>query len=229
MTKQHEAHEAHKGAHAEAKAAPVAPTLGQGLAAASAPAKAEATEVTLTDGRTATFGVRSLLNKTLVEVDGKPAVQMDFKNGETRTFIVPDALFAKFAAHGLSQKLGDLFSGIKATQERQNSGEFTQEDAIAAIDQTYAAYVRGEWAERSVGSGESGLGDLARALVTVSGKSGKEVTEYLSKMPAAEKTALRKFGPVADAIKAIVAEREAKQGKKAAGIDAAALLGGLLA
>ena len=90
------------------------------------PVKKEPTinTVTLTDGRIVDFvGKRKLLKASEVTPDGKIQTTLDFVNGETRTFTIPDALLAKFASHGAEQKLGDEIAGVDDI-----------EDAVMAID-----------------------------------------------------------------------------------------------
>ena len=68
--------------------------------------------VTMTDGRVVDFaGKRKLLKESSVSADGKVQVRLDFRNGETRLFTLPDSLLTKFAAHGAEQKLGDEIAG----------------------------------------------------------------------------------------------------------------------
>jgi len=79
--------------------------------------------VTMTDGRIVDFaGKRKLLKESSVNADGKVQVRLDFRNGETRLFTLPDALLNKFAAHGAEQKLGDEIAGLTDTVKREANG-----------------------------------------------------------------------------------------------------------
>ena len=60
--------------------------------------------VTMTDGRVVDFpGKRRFAKESFQTADGVISVRMDFRNGATRTFILPTVLMPKFAAHGAEQ------------------------------------------------------------------------------------------------------------------------------
>ena len=91
--------------------------------AVKAPAvKAEVTSVTMTDGRIIAFaGKRKMLKETVID-GGKVSIRIDFRNGETRKFDLPDSLLLKFAGHGAEQKYGWPHRGIKSSVWVTNSG-----------------------------------------------------------------------------------------------------------
>ena len=184
------------------------------------PVKKEPTinTVTLTDGRIVDFvGKRKLLKASEVTPDGKIQTTLDFVNGETRTFTIPDALLAKFASHGAEQKLGDEIAGVDDI-----------EDAVMAIDDLIDRLYNGEWGVARDKSGLAGASILMRALVESTGKTAEEIKKFLSDKTAAQKAALRtnpKIKPIVDRLEA---EKAAKSAKKADAVDTDALLNELV-
>src|ERR1700756_403538 len=93
----------------------------------AAKAKTVYEEVSMDDGSTVKFpGKRRLLKESTVDADGTITTRFAFRNGEVRTFsLQPGAdLLAKFAAHGIEQKIGDEVAGLEDV-----------EDMILAIDE----------------------------------------------------------------------------------------------
>ena len=184
------------------------------------PVKKEPTinTVTLTDGRIVDFvGKRKLLKASEVTPDGKIQTTLDFVNGETRTFTIPDALLAKFASHGAEQKLGDEIAGVDDI-----------DDAVMAIDELIDRLYNGEWGVARDKSGLAGASILMRALVESTGKTAEEIKKFLSDKTAAQKAALRtnpKIKPIVDRLEA---EKAAKSAKKADAVDTDALLNELV-
>ena len=191
-----------------------------GGTATAKPVKKETTinTVTLTDGRIVDFvGKRKLLKASAVTPDGKIQTTLDFVNGETRTFTIPDALLAKFASHGAEQKLGDEIAGVDDI-----------EDAVMAIDDLIDRLYNGEWGVARDKSGLAGASILMRALVESTGKTADEIKKFLSDKTAAQKAALRtnpKIKPIVDRLEA---EKAAKSAKKADAVDTDALLNELV-
>ena len=187
-----------------------------GGTATAKPVKKEPTinTVTLTDGRIVDFvGKRKLLKASEVTPDGKIQTTLDFVNGETRTFTIPDAMLAKFASHGAEQKLGDEIAGVDDI-----------EDAVMAIDDLIDRLYNGEWGVARDKSGLAGASILMRALVESTGKTAEEIKKFLSDKTAAQKAALRtnpKIKPIVDRLEA---EKAAKSAKKADAVDTDALL-----
>jgi len=159
-------------------------------ATAEAPAtKAEAPKkektpsvvVKMTDGRDVEFVGKRKMLKT-AEVEGSNAIlRIDFLNGETRKVSVDptDALYARYAAHGLSQKIGD-----------EAAGEETVDDMVVSIDAIIDRLSKGEWGtERKAGDGFSGASVVIKALMEVSkgsvkypdGMTLQQVKEFLEK------------------------------------------------
>jgi len=167
--------------------------------------------VTMTDGRVVEFTTKQKLVKTST-IDGNVvSVQLDFRNGETRSFTVPDEMLARFAAHGAEQKLGDCIAG-----------ETDPDDQVLAVEDLIARLEKGEWnAGRSSGGSFAGTSILARALVEASGKSPADIKTYLSTKSQAEKLALRN----SDKLRPIVQRLEAeKQSNSKTTVDTDSLL-----
>lgn len=180
------------------------------------------TVVNMTDGRLVTFTGKKRLDKTLI-TEPSPGVRLDFLNGETRTFMVPEALIAHAAAHGVSQKLGDEISDITDI-----------EDAIEAVDQLMARLAKLEWRAKSEGgSGMAGASVLAKALVEVTGQPVAVVREYLAGLDNRTKAALRasaEVGPTVQRLEAEKAARAAARGVSPSAkpaVDVGAVLAGI--
>ena len=169
--------------------------------------------VTMTDGRVVDFaGKRKLLKESSVTADGKVQVRLDFRNGETRLFTLPDNLLTKFAAHGAEQKLGDEIAGLNDV-----------EDCVLAVDELIDRLYNGEWSVKREANGMAGTSVLVRALVEHTGKSVEAIKQFLAGKSQAEKVALRNNPK----IKPIVERIEAEKASKKANVDTDAMLGEL--
>jgi len=158
--------------------------------ATPAKSKTEYTEVTLTDGRKATFAGKRKVNKETVideskivaEGDvmqiqaGAIALRMDFRNGETRTIPLPLALLPRFAGHGAEQKFGDE---LATTADKPLS----EDDMVLAIDDLNALIQSGKWgAGRATGGGGvSGASVVVQAIMEATGKDQATVKAFLQK------------------------------------------------
>lgn len=146
--------------------------------------------VTMSDARVVEFaGKRKLIKSTKV-TDGKVQVTLDFRNGETRLFTIPDNLLLQFAGHGAEQKLGDEIAGVDDV-----------EDCVLAVDELIDRLYNGEWSMRKEGSGVAGTSVLAKALAEHTGKSIEEIRAFLKPKTQAEKMALRanpKIAPIVE-------------------------------
>ena len=164
---------------------------------AEAPTK---TPVTMTDGTVANFGSKQKLIKTsTVGDDGSISLRLDFSNGQTRTFNMPESLRNKFAAHGMEQKLGDSIAG-----------ESDVDDAVVSMDDLIARLAAGDWTAARASGGFSGSSVLIRALVEASGKTPEAIKEWLSTKTQAEKLALRRTEKLAPIVQRLEAEKGAK-------------------
>lgn len=179
----------------------------------SAKTETQVETVTMTDGRIVDFaGKRKLLKESSVNADGKVAVRLDFRNGETRLFALPDNLMAKFAAHGAEQKLGDEIAGLNDV-----------EDCVLAVDELIDRLYNGEWSVKREANGMAGTSVLVRALVEHTGKTVDAIKQFLAGKSQAEKVALRNNPK----IKPIVERIEAEKASKKANVDTDAMLGEL--
>lgn len=169
--------------------------------------------VTMEDGRVVDFpGKRKLQKSTTITPEGKVQVRLDFRNGQTRLFTLPDNLLSKFAAHGAEQKLGDEIAGLDEL-----------EDAVLAVDDLIDRLYNGEWSIRKEGSGMAGASVLAKALVELTGKTTEQIRDFLRSKSQAEKVALRNSAKVKPIVERLESEKAAKGSK----VDTDALLGEL--
>lgn len=183
---------------------------------AQAPAKKtpEVTSVTMKDGRVVEFaGKREMLKESFQDAAGKIAVRIDFRNGETLTYTMPDSLVAKFAAHGAEQKLGDETAGLKDI-----------DDKVLAVKELMERLTGPDgWNVAREANGLAGTSVLARALAEVQGVDIEKVKAFLKDKTQAQKMALRNNPKVKPVVERIEAEKNAK----ANNVDTEALLGEL--
>ena len=142
-------------------------------AAAPAKAKVERVEevVKMSDGRTVIFvNKKRMLKETIIDGD-KVTVRIDFRNGETRSWVIPASLKNRCAGHGAEQKLGD-----------ETAGEDKLEDMVMAIDDLIERLNKGEWTTvRAAGDSFSGASVVIRALVAVTQKPIQTIKDFLQK------------------------------------------------
>lgn len=184
--------------------------MSEGTEVAVKKPKAEVQTVAMQDGRSVDFaGKRKLIKSTII--DGSTVkVQLDFRNGETRLFPIPDALLLQFAGHGAEQKLGD-----------ETAGTDDVDDMVLEIDDLIDRLNKGEWrTAREPGNSMSGTSVLLQALVEVSGKTKEQVQAFLKDKKPAEKMALRN----SEKLRPIVQRIEAAKASKNANVDTDALL-----
>lgn len=167
-------------------------------------------------GRLVEFtGKRKLLKESFVDTKGV-GVRLDFVNGQSRTFYVPETLREKFAAHGAEQKLGDEIAGVDDL-----------DDCILAIDDLIDRLYNGEWAAKRDTNPMAGASILVKAMVEVSGKPLEAVRTYLAPLSNAQKLALRANKDIAPVVARLEAEKNAKK-KPGVAIDTDALLGAFM-
>lgn len=184
----------------------------ENVAVATKKAPRDVEAVKMQDGRSVEFvGKRKLLKETIIE-GSDVAVRLDFRNGETRTFTIPDGLLLQFAGHGAEQKLGDETAGTEDV-----------DDMVLDVDALLDRLNAGEWSIRREGGGMAGTSVLAQALVEFSGKTAEEIRGFLKEKSQAEKLALR----MSAQLKPIVEKIEAAKAAKSAHVDTDALLAGL--
>lgn len=180
--------------------------------------------VKMDDGRVVEFpGKRKLQKSPAVATDGTPAVRLDFRNGETRLFSIPEQLFERFAVHGAEQKLGDQIAGLKG----KDGGDADIDDCVFAIDELMERLAKGEWGTAATGTGMAGVSILAKALVEHTGQTIEKIKTFLGTKSHAEKVALRNNPKVKPIVERLEAEKAARSTGKGASVDTDALLGEL--
>jgi glutathione S-transferase len=131
-----------------------------------------------------------------VSEDGR-SVAIDFSNGKQVSVQVQDLpadMLARLALHGLSQKLGDSYSGC--------AGDLTQ--AVAECEATAEALLAGNWNRRGDGFGGA---DLAQALANVQGKMLEEAQEAIAGLGKDDREGLRKHPKIKAEMARIKADR----------------------
>lgn len=162
------------------------------------------------DGRMVEFaGKRRMIKESIFTPEGDVKVRLDFVNGETRIFTIPEKLVNKFASHGAEQKLGDEIAGLNDV-----------EDCVLAIDELMERLSTGDWAIKRATDSMAGASVLCRALIEHTKKTPEVIREFLKGKTHAEKVALRQNA----AIQPIIARLEADKVKKPSTIDTGALL-----
>lgn len=144
------------------------------VATAPAKSKTEYTTVKMEDGRDVQFaGTRQVDKTSLIDVAaGTAAVRFDFRNGKTITLAAGD-LSAETQltalAHGLSQKVGDEWSGTKDI-----------EDIVLTAEAIVNRLKTDGWsAPREAGDSLSGASVVIRAIVEATGKTVEAVKAFL--------------------------------------------------
>lgn len=116
---------------------------------------------------------------------------------------LPEDMLTHLALHGLSQKLGDSYSG-----------EQDISTARALASNVLERLKEGNWAAVREGGGGK-ISDLAHALSAVTGQPIEACTEKLAGMEKADKSGLRKHPKIKAELARIAAERAAEAEKKA--------------
>lgn len=173
--------------------------------------------VTMNDGNKVEFAGKRKMLKSVVKdhASGHPAIRIDFRNGETRTFAAHPAIVRDFAAHGMLQKYGDETAGLTDI-----------DDMVQAVDELHDRLhpVEGDprWTEARE-PGVAGTSVLARALLEFHGgkKSLEEIKTWLKGKTPAEKTAMRANAKLVPIIQRLETEKNAGAAAK---VDTEALL-----
>lgn len=144
------------------------------VATAPAKSKTEYTTVKMEDGRDVQFaGTRQVDKTSLIDVAaGTAAVRFDFRNGKTITLaandLTPETQLTALA-HGLSQKVGDEWSGTKDI-----------EDIVLTAEAIVTRLKKDGWsAPREAGDSLSGASVVIRAIVEATGKTVEAVKAFL--------------------------------------------------
>ena len=130
--------------------------------------------VKMEDGSTVEFAGTRQVSKTILEdaTGVATGVRFDFRNGATRTLSLAElspALLAQCAAHGVSQKAGDEYSGVKEI-----------DDIVLAVDEIFARLRSGEWGvARGAGDSTAGASVVIKAIMEATGKDQTTVKGFL--------------------------------------------------
>lgn len=134
-------------------------------------AKVEYTEVEMTDGRKVKFpGNRQVDKTSVIDVEaGTAGVRFDFRNGETR-LLMSESLTRETQltalAHGLSQKVGDEWSGTKEI-----------DDIVLTADEIINRLKGEGWAApREAGDSMAGASIVIRAIIEARAADGVALT-----------------------------------------------------
>lgn len=169
--------------------------------------------VEMEDGKVVTFpGKRRMQVTTKVDESGVLHIREDFLNGRVVQVAVSGDMLVKFLEFGASQKCRDIIAG-----------EDDLDSAVLDSEEFFKLLESGRWTEeRAKGAGASA--PLHKAIMEVTGKSAKEVKDWLHPMGQTEKLALRKDPTIAPIIARLEANKKAKQ----PAVDTASLLQGLM-
>ena len=155
--------------------------------AAKAPKKVtEYTEVTMKDGAVVKFAGNRQADKTITVEGDEVTLRINFRSGDFVTLKsseMPAATQTLAKAHGMSQKVGDEYSGEKKA-----------EDMVLAAESMVERLKQGDWsAPRQAGDSFSGASVVIRAIAEVTGKSVEAVKTFLAGKLEAAKAAGEKL------------------------------------
>lgn len=145
------------------------PNAGAGSTTAKKERKVE--KVKMSDGRELEFvGNRKMQKETLID-GSKVSVRLDFRNGNSILFPIPDALLLRSAGHGMEQKLGDEAAGEEDVDDMQL--------AIEELAKRLSEQGLDGWTTKREGGGFGGASLLVKALVEVTGQKIEDVKAFL--------------------------------------------------
>ena len=140
------------------------------------------TKVTMEDGREVSFAGNRKSDKTVLLDDSGKAigVRFDFLSGATRSLMfseVPELTLWYAAGHGIAQKAGDEYSGVKEV-----------DDMVLSVEEIFARLRAGDWAAaREAGDSTAGASIVIKALMEVTGKPIEFIKDFLNKKLEAAK------------------------------------------
>jgi hypothetical protein len=140
-------------------------------------------KVTMEDGTEVEFPRSRKTAKTVTvdEASGTVAVRFDFVNGAVRSISsseVSPATMLQAMGHGIAQKAGDEYSGVKEV-----------EDMVLAVEEIFARLRSGDWiAVREGGDSTAGASVVIKAIMEVTGKDVAFVKTFLQGKLDAAKT-----------------------------------------
>lgn len=191
------------------------------------------TKVEMEDGTTVEFAGNRKVQKTVTvdEAAGTVEVRFDFRSGAVKKISSRDitrGIELRAMGHGLSQKIGDEWSGTTEVEDM----ELECESMISRL-------IAGDWgAAREAGDSMKGASVVIRALVEVSGKSVDVVKKYLEGILENAKAKGEKLSraelyqsfrnPTTETGK-VIKRLEEEKIAKVSKVDASAVIGGLMA
>lgn len=131
------------------------------------------------------------VSKTVRE--DKSGIDFEFADGSTlevNVADIPEDIKQHLVIHGLSQKIGDSYSGENA------------ENCFTIADTVYKSLKEGKWSARTGGAGGPRISQLAEALSRATGQDVSECVSKIAEMTDEEKAGLRAH----ETIKAKIAE-----------------------
>jgi hypothetical protein len=144
-------------------------------------------------------------------------VTVTFEDDNTVSVLLSDLsdeIVTQLALHGLSQKLGDSYSGEANLAVAKGKAE-----AVAG------RLAKGDWKAVRESSGGGRISDLAQALATVTGRTLEEAVAVIENMDKEKKSALRKHPAVNAETKRIALARAEASVTGTGGEDLASLIG----
>ena len=112
-------------------------------------------------------------------------------------------MIARFALHGISQQIGDLYAGLP---KKAAAAEMKPIDWIKAVlPETWDLRIAGDWSKKR--EGFERIADLVTALSEVTGKDPATIKEGLEDRTKEEKAALRQVKAVKAVLLRLKAER----------------------
>lgn len=113
-------------------------------------------------------------------------------------------MVTKLALHGLSQKVGDSYSGEDAA------------NCQTIAEKTFETLQKGEWSSRSGGGAGPRISQLAEALARVTGKEVQECVAKIAEMDDDQKKDLRAHPQIKATIAEIKLEKAQADAEKSA-------------
>ena len=152
-------------------------------------------------------------NKVASKEIFESGVSITFSNEQTLLVYLgelTEEIVRQLALHGLSQKLGDAYAGVKG-------------DPKTGFELAFAVAERlknGEFNAKREGTGATGrVTDLAKALAEVAGRELSEAVARLDEMAKAEKLELRRHPRIAAVLARMAAERAQEAAQAAEGME----------
>lgn len=145
------------------------------------------------------------VSKTITE--DKSGVSFEFADGTTlvaKLSEIPEETQRELMLHGLSQKIGDSYSGEDA------------ENCFTIAESVYNSLKEGKWSTRSGGTGGPRISQLAEALHRVTGEELVDCVAKIADMSDEQKAGLRGHSAIKAEIANIKLEKAQADAAKAA-------------